>query len=112
MSHAAIDSADVYSGDIFNDAVDDAMMPSQQEQPKHQLPTQVPDDISKPAPVTIVHSLPGYSKWYQGGRVSDRKWFRPCALQYSTILITDSQGASFARQNHKIKNVSITAYSG
>ena len=111
MSHAAIDSAGVYSGDIFNDAVDDAMMPSQQEQPKHQLLTQAPDDI-KSAPVTIVHSLPGYSKWYQGGRVSDRKWFRPCPRQYSTILITDSQGASFARQNHKIKNVSITAYSG
>ena len=37
---------------------------------------------------------------------------RPCAREYSTILITDSQGASFERQDYRIKDVMIVAYSG
>ena len=109
VSHAAIDSAVVCTGAIRNDADD-----TQQEPLKHKLPIQQPitNDISMSTPLNFVHSLPGYSKWFQGGRPSDRNWFRPCARQYSTILITDSQGASFARQNHKIPDVMIYAYSG
>ena len=82
MSHAAKDSAVVYADD------------TQPEQSKNKLPIQesIANDVSISTPANVVHSLPGVAKWYRGGRVAERKWFRPCARQYSKILITDSQG--------------------